>query len=148
MLPQSKTRYSRKSSIKTKSSLMNMNQTEIRNRVLNKTERKTSSHKYYRLHEDRRRFELGLRFYRSSFSYLSVDRKNRYQYANSKQRKQSVAQTSIGPPLPPYWNANSKTLEPSLLQAPEDVDSAVICAFPWQGSYLPPFIYQFLDSFN
>ena len=36
-----------------------------------------------------------------------------------------LRKTSI---CPPYWNANSKTLEPSLLQAPEDVDSAVICA--------------------
>lgn len=49
---------------------------------------KQVSHKYYRLHEDRRRFELGLRFYRSSFSY-QCRQKNRYQYANFKQRKLS-----------------------------------------------------------
>ena len=82
-----------------------------------KDNEKQVSHKYYRLHEDRRRFELGLRFYRSSFSY-QCRQKNRYQYANSKRRKQSyllLRKTSI---CPPYWNANSKALEPSLLQAP------------------------------
>ena len=56
-----------------------------------------------------------------------------------------LRKTSI---CPPYWNANSKALEPSLLLAPDCVDSAVVCAFPWKGSYLPPFIYQFLDSFS
>ena len=89
-----------------------------------KQNEKQVSHKYYRLHEDRRRFELGLRFYRSSFSY-QCRQKNRYQYANSKRRKQSyllLRKTSI---CPPYWNANSKALEPSLQQAPDYVDSAV-----------------------
>ena len=98
-----------------------------------KDNEKQVSHKYYRLHEDRRRFELGLRFYRSSFSYLSVDRKTDINMQILKRgHNLLLRKTSI---CPPYWNANSKTLEPSLLQAPEDVDSAVICAFPWQGSY-------------
>ena len=78
-----------------------------------KENEKQVSHKYYRLHEDRRRFELGLRFYRSSFSYLSVDRKTDINMQILKRAHNLLLRkTSI---CPPYWNANSKTLEPSLL---------------------------------
>lgn len=80
-----------------------------------KDNEKQVSHKYYRLHEDRRRFELGLRFYRSSFSYLSVDRKTDINMQIIKRgHNLLLRKTSI---CPPYWNANSKTLEPSLLKA-------------------------------
>ena len=105
-----------------------------------KDNEKQVSHKYYRLHEDRRRFELGLRFYRSSFSYLSVDRKTDINMQILKRgHNLLLRKTSI---CPPYWNANSKTLEPSLPQAPEGVDTAVI---PLARIIFTSF--QFLDWF-